>query len=241
MHLKQGGDTFPECDRQWIAQYAASIERVGGVNWRHAFLEPLSLRGYAFSLKTIPSLTPGFAERTYPALETLLLERAAPAEQALLMNQLSVLFFDAVTLQNWPMAFRFAFVRILQLRAIAIADARADLRAPTGASSSSPQPFFILRNHRSAFPQLPAELRTALHSVSYGTNPMETVCRQALGIELLPCSLAGVCAVNPLFTVNSIRHAKRHKPVVQVPSLIFKVLPLPLSPFVSTRTPQPPL
>jgi hypothetical protein len=229
-----------EADQGLLARYSASLEKANGIIWQQAYVEPLSLRGYPYPLKTIASLPPGYVERTYPSLDTLALARATPAENSLLLDQLRASFVSAIAQQNLPMAFRYAIVRILQLRSIAIDRARAELRpaccaadAPlVSQASSGAQPFFVLREC-DAFPPLPIELHAVLHSVSYGASPMETVCRQALGIEHLPGSLAGVRVAMPLYTVNSVRHSKikgRHIHYVQVPSLIFKVPYCPPSP-----------
>ena len=201
-----------------MERYQASLGRVDGITWQGALTDPINLYKYQHALKAVALLPPGYVERTYPPLHELSLTRATDLEHGWLEHQLKEAFLDAIAKNRIHMAFRYAFVQILHLRSMVISLAR-----PTTTTTTTN--YYVLRG-RAAYPPLPRELATVLHSISYGTSTMETLCRQALGIAHVKGSFAGVRAVMPLFTVNSVRHAKLRAGTTQyvdIPSLIFKV------------------
>ena len=96
--------------------------------------------------------------------------------------------------------------------------------------------FFILRK-RDRFPHVLPEPRNILHSISYGTSPVENVCRLALGIETYATSVAGFLPSMQLHIIQRIpnlnRKQKRHPPI-EVPAVVIKVCQCVLQPRTNT-------
>jgi hypothetical protein len=212
-----------EADRELVNRYCASLKRANGIVWQNAFNEPLSILRHPYPMKTILQLPPGYAERPYPAIKDLSLAPTTQCQHRIIASSLERAFQFAVTQDNLPMAFRYAFIKIIQLRYILIQCAPGGTMSNHSIKTTTDASFYVLQE-RDVFPAVPIELSRALHSVSYGANRMETVCRQALGIDHLVGSFAGVSASMPIFTVNRLRHTKsRSKHFVDVVCLLFKV------------------
>lgn len=220
-------------DAALIAEYDAAMESIGGMLWENALVDRSFLRGNQHPILSIEGLRPGEREHAFPDAAAFSFVRADKSAHNQIENRLAISFKAAMAKKDLPYAMRCVVVQSANLRNQCIQISQAKLGGNNnniveGEIEDATHPmdgFFILKN-RDRFPHVPPELRNILHSISYGTSPIENVCRLALGIETYAASVAGFLPSMPLHVIQRIPKQKRHAPI-DVPAIVIKVSPAP--------------